>query len=252
MILGITHFGDKAFLPLLNEWLEVYANSGCKYNVVILADLTVPLPDNCVPYNTQDTARLSYLRFDPLLDIKIVRKKMAFDIKGALICQALKVLPRCIILDSDAFFVKDPSKLIEALPKVAMGIGEDPNTRYIAGLQEYIRERNAGVLYFGTNDSLDRDKVIALYKTSFISAKECNNNTMLEQIAWTLTSHILFNSKQCVELPKELNWSHQWGKNTNSTYILHMHGPSKYLTLKNAERGPSGEISPKYKDYYYA
>jgi len=252
MIIGITHFGDPAFLPLLNAWIEQYKKSGCKYRVVIICDLDVPVPPDAVPYEKDGTAPLSYLRFYTNAIPSIVRKGKNFDIKGTLLCQSIQVLGRCIILDADAFFVKDPTRIIEGLPKVAFGIGDDPNVRQISGLNEYVRECNAGVLYFGTDNSQDRKDIASLYEIQYGFCKERNNNTMLEQIAWTMVGHILMKQNRAIQLPRQLNWSYIWGRNTNETYILHEHGPQKWNRVKDAHREPSGEISHKYKAYYYA
>ena len=38
MIIGVSYFGDKAFLPLVEAWFKAFKKSGCKYRVVITTD----------------------------------------------------------------------------------------------------------------------------------------------------------------------------------------------------------------------
>ena len=258
MIIGISYFGDKAFLPLVEKWLLVYKQSGCKYRVVITTDLTAIVPKESVPYDPNGADPLSHLRIDTSLYPDIIRKNRAFDMQGALATQAIQILPRCLIVDADAFFIKDPTPLIEQLPHVLFGMGEEPNIRIIAGINEYLRECNAGVLYFGTESRDDRIKLAKMYRTNFKALLDKNDNLNLEQITWTYTKHQLAKEGLSCHIPPELNWSHVWKNpqrrrhlsNLGQPCILHEHGPHKWKFIAGLERGNNNKINRKYTDYY--
>ena len=250
MIIGVSYFGDKAFLPLVDTWLEVYRRSGCQYRVVIVTDLTAIVPPDSVPYDPNGTEPLSHLRIDVSLYPEILRKKRAFDMQGALSTQAIQILPRCLIVDADAFFVKDPTPLIEELPHVIFGMGEDPAIRIIHGLSEYVKECNAGVLYYGTDSREDRAELATLYRNTFKELQAANDNIFLEQITWSMVRHNLFKTGRACQLPRALNWSRMWGKNKNDYSIFHEHGPNKWNFIKGLEMNPDNKPKSKYTSYY--
>ena len=257
MVIGISYFGDKAFLPLVKAWWKIYLRSGCKYPVVITTDLTAVLPEEAVPYDAANPAPMSYLRFDTNKYPDIRRDGKAFDIQGALAIQAIQILPRCMIVDADAFFVKDPTPLIEQLPQVMFGMGIDPNVRRINGISEYIKEDNAGVLYYGTDSKQDREELAQLYRHTFQLILPQNNNTFLEQCAWSAIRHELLKTGRACTLPVSLNWSHVW-KNAQRKpadagipYILHEHGPGKWNFIEGIERDVKTKKPANiYKSYY--
>ena len=258
MIIGVSYFGDVAFLPLVKAWWKVYQDSGCRYPVVITTDLKAVLPDEAVPYNPENPAPLSYLRFNTRLYPDIVRNNQAFDVQGAMAIQAIQVLPRCLIVDADAFFVKDPTELIESLPRVMFGMGVDPNTLSINGCSERLNQYQAGVLYYGTDSREDRKRLLQMYRKSFASLWPDNDNAFLEQASWSLVKHELSKTGDSCTLPGSLNWSHAWKSESRrpadagECYVLHEHGPHKWEFIAGVERHPDTDrkISRKYIDYY--
>jgi hypothetical protein len=248
--LGLVHYGTAAFLPLLIEWVKVYKASGCELPVVVFADKKVPIPEEFEKY-TGEAQRFSYIRFDTTLNPGIMRPGKAFDAKGNIITQAIQqVLGPLLLVDTDAFFVKDPTPLIETLPaRARIAMGEDPMTRWIQGVQDgrnAIPERNAGVLFFGESNQYDRHQLATRYTFLFRHLRELNNNPMLEQCTWTMLTLECGNLK----LPKALNWSYLWGRSDEETYILHEHGPQKWNHLEGASRNKAGTLNPLYKDAY--
>jgi len=247
--IALVHYGSDAFVPLLQEWLRVFRLSGCKLPVVVFADEYVSIPLDFKEY-TGRKQMFSYIRLDDVLYPGIIRPGKAFDSKGCIILQGIqKVLGRLLIVDTDAFFVKDPTHLIEALPnKVKIMMGEDPNIRTIQGLQiaEQVRERNAGVLYFGEGDEYSRRQIAAAYAYTFRSLREYNNNPMLEQCTWTM----LARTANEPMLPRELNWSYLWGRTNERAHILHEHGPQKWRKIPNASCNKEGVLDPLYANAY--
>jgi hypothetical protein len=258
MIIGVSYFGDKAFLPLVEAWLKAFKKSGCKYRVVITTDLNAIVPKESVPYDPNGVDPLSHIRIDTALYPDIIRSKRAFDMQGALSTQAIQILPRCLIVDADAFFVKDPTPIIEKLPNVLFGMGEEPNIRQIEGIDEYLRECNAGVLYFGTDDRADRVRLAEMYRANFKALKPKNDNLNLEQITWTYVKHQLSKEALSCDLPPALNWSHVWKNphrrrhlpNIGEPYILHEHGPHKWKFIQGLELDSNNKPKPKYTNYY--
>lgn len=259
MVIAVSYFGDAAFLPLVKAWLKVYRQSGCMYPVVIITDLNAILPDEAVPYDPANAAELSYLRFDVRLYPDIMRNNQAFDTQGSMAVQAIQVLPRCLIVDADAFFVKDPTPLIDDLPRTTFGMGVDPNSIPIHGYSEALNHHQAGVLYYGTDSREDRKLLLRMYRESFTQLQELNDNGFLEQATWTLVKHKLAQSGNSCTLPGSLNWSHVWKSpsrrpaNAGECYVLHEHGPYKWKFIEGVERNPDHprQISKKYTDYYH-
>lgn len=248
MVIGVSYFGNKAFLPLVNTWLDVYKRSGCKYRVVIITDLDAIVPPDSVPYDVNGTKALSHLRIDVSLYPEIIRKKKAFDMQGALSTQAIQILPRCLIVDADAFFVKDPTPLIESLPRAVFGMTEDPVTRGIKGCTGTITEYNAGVLYYGTDSREDRLELARLYRDTFNELRPANDNIMLEQITWSVVLHKL--KARGFQLPRALNWSRMWGKNNADYSVFHEHGPDKWNFIQGLELNSIDKPKSLYRDYY--
>ena len=248
--IGLIHYGSAAFVPLLVEWLDRYRRSGCWLPVVVFADLTVPIPSEFKPFVEDSGEWFQYIRFDPTEYPRVLRPGKAFDAKGSIIIQAIqRVLGPLLIVDTDAFFVRDPKKLIDDLPDVRVLMGEDPITRYIGGVYDgdaAIRERNAGVLYFCEDDAYGRASIAAQYIHTFLELREANNNPMLEQCTWTM----LARNHSTSMLPKALNWSYLWGRDDPETCILHEHGPQKWNRLEGASRNEVDVLNPVYAAAY--
>lgn len=241
MIVALTHFGSDEFLPLLKFWFTQYVKSGCLLDVVIFADHKVTLPAEFVPFTPTKRERFTFVRADPIPEV--VRPGRAFDIKGSLVLTALETVPneRIYLVDSDAFFVKDP---IQALCKMdgAFHMGDDPMVRFIKGIDTQIKEKNAGVLFFGTTNPEHRKRIRQRFTENFKDLQKANDNALLEQIAWTKTWHDLKASGLSKELPRPLNWSYIWGRNDPGAYVLHEHGPQKWARIPGTD--------PKSKTYH--
>lgn len=227
MNICVTYWGGGSYLTLLNKWLAHYRKSGCQLPVTILTDLTSPIPEEARGYWSSTYHPVSFLRFDPKALPLIIRSGNGFDVKGSLICQALQTVGRCLIVDIDAFFVKNPMDLIEDLPlEATIGMGADPSTRLIKGVDFELVEKNAGVLYFGVTNSETRSDILNLYACLFNTLKTDNPGPLLEQIVWTVLHARMPGS---CDLPKQLNWSRRWMENINEAVILHEHGDRKWL-----------------------
>lgn len=229
MIIALTHFGSDEFLPLLQVWYKLYLQSGCSLDVVVLADRKVKVPEDFKPYDSGKRTRFSVARFDPIAEV--IRPNRAFDMKGSLVLSGLELLAheRVFLVDSDAFFVRNPAQVLAYLDG-AFCMGEDPMTRYIRGLDQEIRERNAGVMFFGTTNAEHRRIIREKFIANFNALKSANDGPLLEQIAWTKTWHDLQGSL-AKELPRPLNWSYIWGRNDPKALVLHEHGPQKWSRI---------------------
>jgi hypothetical protein len=229
MKICITHFGSDEFYSLLKLWLEQYLRSGCSLDVVILADRKVTLPAEFKPYDSSQMNRFSVARFDPIPDV--VRPRRPFDIKGSLILSGIELISddRIFLVDSDAFFIRNPSQDLAYLSG-AFCMGEDPMTRFIRGVNPEIKERNAGVLFFGTTNPEHRKTIREKFIENFKSLLPANDGPLLEQITWTKTWHDLRGTLSG-ELPRSLNWSYMWGRSDPKTIVLHEHGPQKWARI---------------------
>jgi hypothetical protein len=230
MNICVTYFGDGAtYLPLLEKWLACYKASRCTIPVVILTDLHAPVPLEARSYWASSYNPLSYLRLDPMAIRSIIRPGMGFDFKGSLICQSLPIVGRTLIVDIDAFFLRDPTDFIMSLPmRAVIGMGEDPATRQINGIEENLIEKNAGVLYFGDISSSTRSSIASLYSCLFNSLKESNPGVLLEQVVWTVLHHRM---PGACPIPRQLNWSKNWKDVADDACIFHEHGPRKWKTV---------------------
>ena len=233
MVIALTHFGSDEFLPLLKLWVDRYLLSGTALDVVVLADMKVKVPDIFEHHNPGDRKRFTVARFDPIPDI--IRPDQPFDMKGSLILCGLQLLQneRVLLVDSDAFFVKNPAQAL-AYMDGAFFMGEDPMTRYIRGINGEIKERNAGVLFFGTTSYADRSAIQTKYLENFKALLPANDDALLEQVVWTKTWHDLRDCGISKELPRSLNWSYIWGRSDDRTIILHEHGPQKWAKVPGA------------------
>lgn len=249
--IGLVHYGDEAYYPLLKEWLRRYEASGCKLQVVVLSDLTARLPKGFHLWTPGNTDRFCYLRFDPTELAGILRPGKAFDTKGSIIVQASQTIRTpLLVLDTDAFFVQDPTEMLDKAPVAILGMGQDPIDRPIDGISDSVLEKNAGVLYFGTDLPEDRAWIKFAYIKWFKHLKNVNaNSALLEQITWTAVWYELGKMNKNCAIPKALNWSYLWGYSNAQTRILHEHGPGKWARIPGAEK-VDGKISPKYKNAY--
>lgn len=216
MILAVPFFGnDGRYRAMLDRWIEAHASSGCQLQFVVVSDYSEPLQN--VPWLRVDTTPFAAL----------VRDDNPMDRKGVIVLAALQVLGRCVVLDSDALIQKDPTRFLESLPDVAMGISPDVSGRKLKlpwSLEEFF-EGCAGVMYFGSASRKDRVGLSLAYAQAFSNFADAHpDDYLLEQRAWSLACHRLGGFM----LPKEMNWPpHHLGDNPNA-YILHHHGPAKW------------------------
>lgn len=233
MLILVPFFGDRdRFRPLLNNWIASYKQSGCRVPWFALSDQpeTYDLPSMRV-------------EIDGFRDL--IRPDQPFDTKGALVCAALlKLREPVLVLDADAFLVRDPMPTLEPFMKapVAMPIDHGAIVFYRKPTFEKpltgIRKLCAGVQFFGGDvkgdavvPSCDRGRLVAGYRKAFeeIIAMprlpwEPQLSHLVEQYAWSLCAH----RRGGQVLPGSMNWAPVHLGESPFAVVYHHYGHSKW------------------------
>jgi hypothetical protein len=248
MIIAITHFSEKASTDLLELWFDFYKKSGCTLPVVVVTDGMTTLPEVCSIHISPDgpIPPISHIVYNPASIPGILRPGMAFDIKGSLMCQAIRRFGEVFFVDADAFFLKNPEELLAAIPERSiLSMGDDPFPTPIRGMNGAV-QRNAGVVVVKAKDSVARENLIANYKSlySMLRNTSPNNAPLLEQFVWSsIHDRYLRNNKAHV-FPKILNWSRMWNREDPNIVVMHEHGPQKWDHIFKGTRFDSPQPKP--------
>jgi hypothetical protein len=232
MIIAVVHYSATASVPLLELWYDYYLKSGCKIPVVVVTDGMATLPEFCaahIPFNGM-IPPVSSLVVDPALIPNVIRKGNPFDVKGALVCLAVRRFGEVFFVDSDAFLLKNPEPVLASIPETAViSMGDDPYPTRIEGTDGAL-QRNAGVMVVKAKDPQVREALVANYCFSHTTLRNTpkNNTQLLEQFAWSATHHRYTRKNKAYVFPRALNWSRMWDRKDPNIVILHEHGPKKW------------------------
>lgn len=224
MTICIVHYGCKASLELLELWFKKYRESGCKLDVVIITDGVPKIPDAYDRYAVEDMSNYQ----------SVIRPKMIFDVKGALMLAAIRKYGDCFFVDSDAFFLKDPTQQLKLLrPETLIAMGTDAYPRVVAGSHNSCIMRNAGVLVVQAKEESKKNIVNGLYRLCFAKLQKADGaNILLEQNAWSYVHSVLMEKNLAECYSNYLNWSRLWDPNDPNIIVLHEHGPQKWDKYK--------------------
>jgi hypothetical protein len=242
---------DPRFRPLLRLWLEYFQRSGCRLPLRILTDVATVRDHSAGPWvvadKLHDETRLLGLPctvVDPFEFTDLMREGNAFDRKSAIICAALPFLPSCVIVDTDSFFVRDPTAALLANAVHEFAMAPDAGRRMIPLIGDM--EQSSSVMVFGKAvdyvaprglPSLGMTKARRFYGAAYRRAWHAladhpdEQHGLLsdirEQRAWSV---VRFNDEAPL-LPDTLNWSRFWGDDHGRALIHHAHGREKWEWL---------------------
>lgn len=225
LTIAVPCFGPSPkWTRMLLVWIEHYLASGCRLPVVVITDLDTPIPE--LPEG------MMIKRSDPEAFPGVIRPGMPFDLHGALICDALASLGPCVVMDSDALMLRDPTEAFARFPHSAtMGMAQDAGQRPIRVIEGTMIERNGGVLHFGAMPEPERHHLLYEYRNTFVELMErYATNPILEQLVWSVVWYRLKAEGKAHEIPSYLNHSHLWGIR-DGVIIRHEHGSVKWHRL---------------------
>jgi hypothetical protein len=229
LTIAVPCFGTSPkWVAMLEVWLAHYLKSGCRLPVVVLTDNE----------STRDALRcrgdvIVYL-FDPLSTLHILRHGQPFDIQGSLIVQAIRFLGPCVVMDSDALMLRDPTEEFLNLRASAalFGMAPDAGGRTLIVRGQEIPERNGGVLYFGPG--AHKAGLPLAYQDAFAElVRDHPNNPLLTQFAWSVVWHRVGGdiARGALDIPRRLNHSRMWPM-TLDVVIRHEHGNVKWQRIE--------------------
>jgi hypothetical protein len=219
------YFGDmKRFRPFADAWLaQAYLHMGS----ATAGFISEP------NYSTK-----------PFADC--IRPGQPFDVKGALVCDALtKLDPHegLLVLDLDALLRRDPSEILRRFTSYPVAMPEDH------GALVFFRSMNlekpfesvvrhcAGVMWFGASE--DRIRLSGEYRKAWHELQalprlpwEPALPHLLEQYAWTLVHHRMNGPS----LPISMNWSSRFFGTNPGAIVDHDYGHGKW----NGSAAPKG------------
>ena len=227
MRIAVCYYSEKAPLPMLELWLENYKKSKCKIPIVILTDGKSQMPKD----PSLEIMVLQDLRkYSPILR---PNKGFDFDMKGALICEAITRFDKFFLVDTDAFFKKDPKVLLEQIPSNALlSMGDDPYPRRISGTPDDVVVRNAGVMFVQAPDKVSKTTLMSMYESAFQQLRRAHDHDLLEQNVWSYVHFLLMRKGKAQVFSRYLNWSRVWDSNDPNIVVHHEHGPQKWAKYK--------------------
>ena len=230
MLIVVPYWGnDPKYAKLLTEWVTQYEASGSPHDYVIATDTKTNLGSGDFPYQRFDVS-------DYYMD-----SSYAFDRKGAIVCEAIKLFCKedLLVLDADALVQFDPASLLPDCPEyTTLCMGEDLGAKgKCLRLKDHsysiVHKRNAGVMYFPSKapvcPSIRSSFLVISYIDAFremLSGKYSEARELYEQHAWSIVAHKL----AAPYLPNELNWpDHLRGYGPNpKAAIYHRIGKRKW------------------------
>jgi hypothetical protein len=227
---------DPRFAEILGRWFEFYFASGCRWPVRVLTDMETNLQPIGHLVQPRAVVQVQTKEWAP-----VMRANNAFDRKSAIICAALPALAaRSVVVDSDAFFMRDPSDTLMSYTRVPFAMAEDAGGRWIGLAEGTIREQSSSVMVFGEeapgeteesprNTRNTRKVLAAHYVRAWQELAKTPNQSALEmdireQRAWSIVKH----RTGAPMLPRTCNDSRFWSGPSASTLIYHAHGKEKF------------------------
>jgi hypothetical protein len=167
-----------------------------------------------------------------------------FDVKGAIVCAAIKDAGEILVVDIDALVRRDPAPALRPFRDLAMAMPRDlgainikaPN---LVAPWKHVAKRSAGIMWFGAFGS-DHRALAAEYRTAWQELRPLHTaagpptataeqHDLLEQHAWTLVAH----RRGLPLLPDTFNWPrHCYGANP-AAVIDHFFGWGKWGRPRN-------------------
>ena len=166
-----------------------------------------------------------------------LRAEHPFDIKGALLCDALNRIPPdedAFLVDLDATILRDPRPMLKRFAGVPIAMTMDSgailygNAPFFTGAWSAIPKRNSGIIWFGA--SPDRVRIGLEYRKGWHELLDGGLPWrpllphLLEQHAWTMANHRL----GAATLPAVLNWSSRFLGSSPEVLIDHDFGWGKW------------------------
>jgi hypothetical protein len=204
MLIVGTYFGDlPRFRPFAEQWLQSVRRHADGAQVRFISDRPGPLLGvECIACSSE-----------PFADC--VRPRQSFDVKGALLCDALPRLPAnegVLMIDVDALLLASPWPLLAKFARCPMAMTTDHgallfvHSATLDGNWSHVLKQNSGVIWFGPSPR--RREIPAMYRAAWHELQPVIPWTpklthLLEQYAWTLACHRL----GVTILPPALNWS---------------------------------------------
>lgn len=236
----------RAYAPLLQRWVQHHRNLGLGDKLLI-----VTRSDEHVSFiqHMEHGESLPILALDLSAYTDVIRPEQPFDIKGALMCEALRALGPFLLIDNDAFLTCDPAPLLEnnvqlegALIVMPRDIGAI-NAGFTAALDAPfagVLKLCAGVVWFGDIAAHRRLQLVRAYLAAWrdLSNAFAEGHTpwqphlsrLMEQYAWSLAAHRL----GCLDqLGDTWNWPphlEAFGENPGAI-VNHEFGRKKWKTL---------------------
>jgi hypothetical protein len=223
-----TYFGDlPRFRPFAEGWLKSVRRHAGNAQVRFISDRPGPLLGvECITCSPQ-----------PFSDC--MRPRQSFDVKGALLCDAIPKLPTdegVLMIDVDALLLASPWPLLEKFSDCPMAMTTDHGAMLFAhsatleGRWSDVLKQNSGVIWFGRSPR--RREIPALYREAWHELQPAfpwvpKLTHLLEQYAWSLACHRIGGAV----LPAVLNWSTRLLGASPDAVIDHDYGWGKWNGL---------------------
>lgn len=242
LLIVVPFFGDlDRFRPMLAEWDSSYKALGLRHPVVMVSDRSahaIGLPE--IPSRTYDLSTM----------IDIIRPNEPFDIKGALVCQALLEFPdrSLLVMDLDTVFVRDPAVELQRFAgcSIAMPIDQGAlvhgRTPFCDPPYGHLRKLCAGVMFFGSG--VDRAQLVDEYRRAWseldgIFPWDPPHPWLLEQYAWALAHRVVGGRI----LPQSFNWGPHFLGESPQAVINHFYGFAKFRRARMGVSHAEGSVS---------
>ena len=235
MIILVPFFGDRARVrPLLDRWIEAYKRSGTRAPWYALSD-------------SPETYDLPSARVDPSEYAEAVRPGQPFDVKGALVCAAIRKYPEpLLVLDADAFLARDPRDTLAlfwdapiAMPRDHGALMHDRLPRLSAPYAG-VPKLCAGVQWFGAATEHARVGLAAGYRRAHAELLALPRLPwspplahLVEQYAWTLAASRAGGKV----LPVTMNWAPHFLGRSEHAVVNHHFGVRKWATTPGRSPG---------------
>jgi len=218
MIIATPFFGtNQRYAEMLSDWKKQAESIAPDLRIITLTTEEYPI--------------------DEYADL--IRLNQPFDTKGAIMCAAaLAIQEPFLMLDSDAFLMRDPRAALSREECMAIpcampcdhGSIIHNHGNFLLPPYESVRKTCAGVFLFGNPAS--RPALVAAYRTAYHELKAANFPWMararlthlLEQYSWSLASHRMGGGI----LQASFNWNPDFLGENPYCYIKHLYGWRKH------------------------
>jgi len=237
------YFGDGKFLPLLKEAMSGHDSVNTQPSRV-LTDLTSNIP----PELEDRTTRVDTKDF--MWFVREGNRGRNFDYKSAIILGFLRIPQenRFYLMDCDQAFRRNMDVELDKIPDNLMGMTEEGsrnipisrviNTKYHIG--ESIPEMTSSFMLFPADSQHIGDLYVECVKNTVESI-----HFLLEQRTWSVVWSCL-GGRPNGYMPRTMNWSRFFGKESEDVYVRHYHGNEKWTTISPKESEKPWPPHPSY------